>query len=300
MSNPPPVSSDSAPAAPPEHILPQARLTALCNSWLLEDTPFFDPASAALPPTRITATLYAKSSFLLAGSPFVETVFRLCGCDVSWLKSDADAIAASGVDKVPIAVVTGPAPGLLRAERPALNALAECCGIASAARRAVLVKETTDWGGVLAATRKTLPGLRLLQKYGVIIGGMDPHRMDLSSMAMLKDNHIAAAGSVAHAVKSARRVLGFAGKVEVEVGSCEMALEACRAGADVVMLDNFGSVEAVRTTADVVKEQFPGVLIEVSGGVEIDSLRPLLIDGVDIVSFSVFKFRETVDVSLTV
>ena len=166
--------------------------------------------------------------------------------------------------KIPIAKVSGPACDILRGELVALNAIAECSAVATAAYHATKVKNSVGWSANLAATRKTAPGLRLLQKYGVILGGMDPHRMDLSSMVMLQDNHIAASGSITAAVNAAKHVAGFSMKVDVECSRLEEAVEACEAGADVVMLDNFEADEMKRV-AGFLKGRWPRVIIEGSG-----------------------------------
>ncbi len=103
------------------------------------------------------------------------------------------------------------------------------------------VARAKHWAGRIAGTRKTTPGFRLVEKYAMLVGGCDPHRMDLSSMIMLKDNHVKSTGSITAAVHKARAVGGFALKIEVECSSVAQALEAVAAGADVVMLDNFTS-----------------------------------------------------------
>jgi nicotinate-nucleotide pyrophosphorylase (carboxylating) len=140
----------------------------------------------------------------------------------------------------------------------------------------------------LAGTRKTTPGFRLVEKYGMLIGGCDPHRHDLSTMTMLKDNHIWACGSITRAVHSAKSAGGFSIKVEVECQSLDEALEASEAGADVVMLDNF-SPEGVREAARELKKRYGGrVLVEVSGGLTEVNVREFVAGtgDVDVVSSS--------------
>ena len=135
--------------------------------------------------------------------------------------------------------------------------------------------------GVLAGTRKTTPGFRLVEKYGMLVGGIDGHRHDLSSMIMLKDNHIWAKGSITNAVKAARAVGGFALKIEVEVQSETEADEAIEAGADVVMLDNFDG-EGLKVAARSLKERWKGkrdVLLESSGGLTEDNVKAYINNG---------------------
>jgi nicotinate-nucleotide pyrophosphorylase (carboxylating) len=126
--------------------------------------------------------------------------------------------------------------------------------------------------GHVAATRKTTPGFRYPEKYACLVGGADPHRMDLSSMVMLKDNHIAATGNVHQAVQTARQLGGFAVKIEVEAANLTEALEAGNAGADVVMLDNFSS-KSIAEAAMTVKSKFPHIVVEVSGGIQMEHIH---------------------------
>ncbi|PXF41782.1 Nicotinate-nucleotide pyrophosphorylase [carboxylating] [Gracilariopsis chorda] len=277
--------------------IPTTTLSALARSWLQEDCPSFDPAAASLPATPVSAVLYAKSRLLLAGVPFFDAVFREVGCNVVWMQPEPSLIQPLQ-GKQPLARVTGPPAQLLRGERIALNALSEVCAIATAAHDAVQAVGKLAWTGRLAMTRKTPPGLRLLHKYGAMLGGMDPHRYDLST-PMLKDNHLSAAGNLTSAVSAVRACAGFSAKVEVETSSLSEALSACEAGADIVMLDNFEAA-SISETVRIVKRQFPNVLVEVSGGVTPTSLESYLIDGVDVVSFSIGKHAASVDLSLKV
>jgi len=145
---------------------------------------------------------------------------------------------------------------------------------------------------ILAGTRKTTPGFRLVEKYGMLVGGVDAHRVDLSAMTMLKDNHIVAAGSITNAVRAAKAAGGFAIKVEVECQSYEEADEAIAAGADIVMLDNFtpsGVKEAAKALKDKWGRGIEGrktFLVEVSGGLTEQNVEPYVCDDVDIVSTS--------------
>ncbi|KAJ1876736.1 nicotinate-nucleotide diphosphorylase (carboxylating), partial [Kickxella alabastrina] len=142
--------------------------------------------------------------------------------------------------------------------------------------------------GVVAGTRKTTPGFRLVEKYGMMVGGADTHRMDLSTMVMLKDNHVWSTGSITKAVEAARGVAGFSIKIEVECQSIEEAFEAIDAGADVVMLDNFVpddirlAVVEVKTRGVAVGRQ---VLVEASGGITEETAHLYMLPGIDIISF---------------
>jgi nicotinate-nucleotide pyrophosphorylase (carboxylating) len=141
---------------------------------------------------------------------------------------------------------------------------------------------------ILAGTRKTTPGFRIVEKYGMLIGGCDPHRHDLSSMIMLKDNHIWAADSIEQAVARAKAAGGFSVKVEVECQSAAQAHEAIEAGADVIMLDNFAA-ETVQPVAKALKERWAGqrnFLVEVSGGLTEANVKAYAGQDVDVISTS--------------
>lgn len=142
---------------------------------------------------------------------------------------------------------------------------------------------------------------RLVEKYGMLVGGVDPHRHDLSTMTMLKDNHIwACGGSITKAVHAAKSAGGFSVKVEVECQSLSEAIEASTAGADVVMLDNF-TPEGVRDAAKELKKQFPNVLVEVSGGLTEENVAPFVGGDIDIISTSsIHQGVKHVDFSLKI
>ena len=237
------------------------------------------------------ATLYGKSEGVLAGVPFVNMIFEEVGCEIEWFVEEGTHFQPNpkkeGREKyVKIAEVKGPANRVLTGERVALNLLANASGIAWKSRRlAQIAKGEEGFKGVVAATRKTTPGFRLVQKYSVLVGGCDAHRMDLSSMIMLKDNAIESCGSISNAVKKAREFGGFALKIEVESRNLEEALEAAKAGADIVMLDNF-SPDNAHLVAQQIKDQFPHVMIEVSGGVTEQTLSRYLSPYVDVISTS--------------
>ncbi|KAL8825518.1 MAG: hypothetical protein Q9191_004365 [Dirinaria sp. TL-2023a] len=242
------------------------------SQWLEEDCPDFDYGGFVVGEIDAEAKLLGKSTGLLAGVPFFDEVFHQLGCTVEWHIKEGTYIK-------PIAhcaTVRGPARRLLLGERVALNTLARCSGIA------------TNYSNVIAGTRKTTPGFRLVEKYGMLVGGCDSHRHSLSTMTMLKDNHIAACGSIKAAIHAAKAVGGFSIKVEVECQSEDEANEAIEAGADVVMLDNFEGV-SVGGVAKRLKEKWGRgtFLVEVSGGLTEENVKNgYLTDDVDVVSTS--------------
>nr|XP_044987338.1 nicotinate-nucleotide pyrophosphorylase [carboxylating] isoform X2 [Jaculus jaculus]XP_044987339.1 nicotinate-nucleotide pyrophosphorylase [carboxylating] isoform X2 [Jaculus jaculus] len=228
--------------------------------------------------TPSQAALWAKSPGVLAGRPFFDAIFAQLSCQVSWLLPEGSKLAPV----VMVAEVRGPAQNLLLGERVALNMLARCSGIATAAATAVEVARGTGWTGQVAGTRKTTPGFRLVEKYGLLVGGAASHRYDLGGLVMVKDNHVVAAGSVEKAVQRARQA-DFTLKVEVECSSLQEALRAAETGADLVLLDNF-KPEELHPTAAALKARFPSVVVEASGGVTLGNLPQFCGTHIDVIS----------------
>ncbi|KAK3951661.1 nicotinate-nucleotide pyrophosphorylase [Pseudoneurospora amorphoporcata] len=269
-----------------EHILPVSWKSQI-TAWLAEDTPSFDVGGFVVGDAPRTATLWGKSQGILAGVPFFNEVFKQCGCTVDWHASEGCHVETHGGKKA-LATVSGPARGLLEGERVALNILARCSGVATQSRHLLVNLRSAGYGGIVAGTRKTTPGFRLVEKYGMLVGGADPHRMDLSTMTMLKDNHVWSRGSITEAVKAAKAAGGFSLKIEVEVQSEEEADEAIAAGADIIMLDNFTG-EGVKVAARSLKERWAGkkqFLLEVSGGLTADNAEAYICHDIDILSTS--------------
>jgi len=177
------------------HLLPSARqVEATLVEWLREDTPAFDVGGFVVGSSPAEALLYAKSPGVLAGSPWVDGLFRLLDCQVEWTLKEGSLLDLAGRSRIEVARVTGPTRSVLQGERIALNILARCSGIATESRRFLVKARKAGYRGIIAGTRKTTPGFRMVEKYGMVVGGIDPHRYDLSSMVMLKDNHIWAKG----------------------------------------------------------------------------------------------------------
>ncbi|KAH8170125.1 nicotinate-nucleotide pyrophosphorylase [carboxylating] [Sarocladium implicatum] len=262
---------------------------ATITTWLAEDTPSFDYGGFVVGSAPRAAHLLAKSAGIIAGRPFFDEIFTQCGCTVEWHAEEGSKIdLESSGGKQKVATVRGPTRGILLGERVALNTLARCSGIATKSREMVDLVRAAGYTGILAGTRKTTPGFRLVEKYGMLAGGADAHRMDLSAMTMLKDNHVWARGSITDAVRAARSVGGFAIKIEVEVQSEEEADEAIAAGADVVMLDNFTG-DGVKVAAQSLRSRWEGkarFLLEVSGGLTRDNVEGYVCNDVDIISTS--------------
>lgn len=269
-------------------VLPQWELHRLALEWLSFDAPKFEVGGLVVGSDRKTARLLGKSPGVFAGKPFAQAVFdAVGGLTVEWLVNDGDEISAeSAKAKRPVAIVTGSAHSILLAERTALNILARASGVATLTRKYVRLCRThpSQYQGHVAATRKTTPGsFSLVEKYAVLVGGGSTHRMDLSQMTMLKDNHVWAVGSITAAVQRAKTATGFSSKVEVEARSLEEAFEAAEAGADVVMLDNM-TPQQVKHNSAVFKQRFPHVLLEASGGIDEDSIVDYLCPTIDVIS----------------
>ncbi|KAM7393616.1 hypothetical protein PAMP_020473 [Pampus punctatissimus] len=281
------------------HSIPPHTLIRLAQEWLAEDTPHFDPAGVCVGSQEVEARLFCKTPHsILAGSPFFTAVFTEVGCTVDWKYQEGAEIGPDAVTLT--AVVRGPARCLLLGERPALNCLARASGIATRCSQLQAMARAGRWHGEVAGTRKTTPGFRLVEKYAMLVGSVCMHRQDLSGMVMLKDNHVWASGSITEAVKAARSVCGFSSKIEVECRSTEEGREAARAGADIVMLDNFQPQE-LHVATRALKEEFPTLLIEASGGVTPDNLAMYFSPHVDIISLGcITQGCPVVDFSLKV
>ncbi|RUS26738.1 nicotinate-nucleotide diphosphorylase [Jimgerdemannia flammicorona] len=265
------------------HLLPPSWKTQI-TQWIEEDVPSFDYGGYVVGETDQIAILYGKSEGVLAGVPFFDEVFKQLDCRVEWHISEGTHFTP--IKKV--AHVYGKARNLLLGERVALNLISRCSGIAYKSRLIADIQKAHGFKGIIAATRKTTPGFRLVEKYGVLVGGLDTHRMDLSAMIMLKDNHIWSQGSITKAIQLARSVGGFSLKIEVECRSEAEADEAIEAGADIIMLDNFtdrGLKDAAKSLKDRWrdKRQF---LLESSGGITIDTVASYFNDNIDILSMS--------------
>jgi len=195
--------------------------------------------------------------------------------------ADGERFAAGA----PLATLSGPLAGILAAERTGLNFLCRLSGVATLT--AAYVAETSGTRARIAATRKTTPGLRALEKEAVVHGGGTPHRFGLFDGAMIKDNHVAAAGGVAAAVDLVRSAAAHVHSVEVEVDTLEQLDEALAAGAAIVLLDNMDTT-TVRTAVQRVAGR---ALVEVSGGVRLEHVRELAETGADIISVGALTSR---------
>ena len=249
---------------------------------------------ATVPPdARLTATMIAREDMVVAGMPILlEIVHRLAPeSKISVETADGTPVVSGTV----LARMAGPAEGLLTAERSALNSIQFLSGIATLTN--AYVREIEGTQATLLDTRKTVPGLRNLSKYAVRCGGGTNHRMRLDDGVLIKDNHIAVAGTIGEAVRSAKQH-DFGGiKIQAECDTLDQAKQAFDAGADALLLDNMSLAE-LREAVDFINGRIP---LEASGGVNIQSIRAIAETGVDFISVGAITQRApAVDIGLDI
>lgn len=268
----------------------------IIKTALLEDINYLDTTTDYLidESQQNSARFLAKSDGVLCGIDVALRVFELLQpksfrADV--YKRDGDKLKKGDI----IAEIHGSTRVLLKGERTALNLIQHMSGIATAANRAAEIIRGTN--ASIADTRKTLPGLRPLQKYAVTVGGGKNHRYNLSDAAMLKDNHVDAGGGIKNAVAKLKARLGHMTKIELEVRNLDELREALDAGVDVIMLDNM----SCEMMAQAVKITDGRALLEASGGITDETLRQIAETGVDIISMGALTHSVTAfDISLKI
>ncbi len=249
---------------------------------LMEDVGSGDITTGALirPGLRASADIIAGERGVVAGLPAAREVFRMLDKSAEFLPgSEEGKIIEKGARAVKI---SAEACAVLTGERTALNFLGRLSGIATSARE--YAERVKKYGVKIMDTRKTAPGLRALEKYAVAAGGGFNHRMGLYDAVLIKDNHIEAAGGrISGLVKKAREANKAGTRVEVEVTTLRELEDALEGGPDIIMLDNMDP-EAVGESVRTVRKRAPGVLIEVSGGMEADIIEKYAAAGVDMIS----------------
>ncbi len=239
---------------------------------------------------QATATIISREDMILAGQPWVNALIAAFdpSVQITWLKNDGDLVLANDT----IFKLAGSARSLLTVERPALNFVQTLSAVAT--KTAEYVKQLDGLNTKLLDTRKTLPGLRIAQKYAVAVGGGQNHRLGLFDAFLIKENHIMAAGGIAQAIAKAHQIAP--GKpVEVEVETWAELDQALEAQADIVMLDNFSQQQMI----DAVKHVAGRCKLEASGNITIANLREVATTGVDYISMGVLtKDVKAVDLSM--
>lgn len=267
-------------------------------AFLEEDAPCGDITSdAVVKGIQGVATIRTRDQGVIAGLDEARDLFSILDLEVRMHCTDGERVEAGTT----LLEVMGAAEAILRAERTALNLIGRMSGIATATRSLVDRVAAINSHCKVAATRKTAPGLRYFDKKAVLLGGGDPHRGTLSDMILIKDNHLSLV-PLPEAISRARRNCASS-KVEVEVTSPKMALEAARCGVDIVMLDNMAPA-MIRDTISLLEQAGlrAGVIIEASGKITEDSIAQYVVAGVDVISVgalthSVKNFDVTMDIA---
>lgn len=283
----------SQPFAQPDPAHLERRIHEDVTRALEEDTGSGDLTSLLIPAdTRARARVICREHAVLCGSPWFEACFRQLDPDVviEWRVPEGGRLTP----QQEVCNLFGSAPALLTAERPALNFLQTLSAVATATRR--YLDAVAGTGAAILDTRKTLPGLRVAEKYAVRTGGGTNHRMGLYDGILIKENHIAAAGGIGPALEAARRVSAGV-PIQIEVENLEQLQEALDAGARLVLLDNFSPPEL----RAAVKLNAGRAVLEASGGVNLESVRAIAETGVDRISVgSLTKDVKAVDFSMRV
>lgn len=245
--------------------------------WLEADLGHHDVTNQV--PGSATGRLVAKSSGIAAGIEAATAVFEHFDLDVD-VRVDAGTALVAGDT---LLSVSGPAQDVLRGERVAVNIAGHASGIATRTSTAVERAQAVDPSVRVAGTRKTTPGLRGVEKRAIAAGGGDTHRLDSSHMVMVKDNHIAAMG-LDTAIEHFREQASFATKIEVEAETIDQAKQAALQGADIVLLDNMPPAETTEAVNAVGQADIRDVLLEASGGIDLDTVAEYAETGVDVIS----------------
>ena len=268
-------------------------LTQTVNRALDEDIRTGDVTASLIDPEKKAhAKIITRQPAVVCGRPWVDEVLRQVDATITpqWHIEDGDQVQTGAL----LLELTGKARSLLTAERTALNFLQLLSGTATRTNTYVQMIEGT--GATLLDTRKTIPGLRLAQKYAVKTGGAENHRIGLFDAFLIKENHIEAAGSITAAIETARQLQGDL-RVEVEVESLEQLSEAIMAAPDWIMLDNF-TLGDMRKAVDIASNT--GIKLEASGGIETSAeLKKIACTGVDYISIGALtKHNEAIDLSM--
>lgn len=259
-------------------------LDQLLQGWLLEDIGRGDRTTQSLlseNPTDKEARWIGKAPGIIAGLPVAARVFQLLNHQVNFVN-----ITAEGAKCEPgqvIAEIDGPLDALLMGERVALNLTMRLSGIASLTN--VYVEKIADLPAQLVDTRKTTPGLRILEKYATALGGAINHRMGLDDAVMIKDNHIVAAGGIGEAITRVRSHIPYPLTIEVETETLAQVREALEYKADIIMLDNM-PLKVMSQAVSLIRQEDGRVKIEASGNVNLETIRAVAETGVDYISTS--------------
>jgi nicotinate-nucleotide pyrophosphorylase (carboxylating) len=259
-------------------------LDPLLNSWLLEDIGRGDRTTNSLLAKDVTpgtAKWIAKAPGIIAGLPVAARVFQILNEKVSFVPMIDEGTCCEPGQLV--AEINGSLDALLMGERVALNLAMGLSGIATLTN--IYVEQIADLPAQLVDTRKTTPGLRLLEKYATAVGGAINHRMGLDDAVMIKDNHIAAAGGIGEAITRIRSQIPYPLTIEVETETLAQVKEALQHKADIIMLDNM-SLDMMSVAVQLIRQEYSHIKIEASGNVTLETIRAVAQTGVDYISSS--------------
>jgi len=268
------------------------------EKFLDEDIGHGDITTDALVDSRTKATgqVVCKERAVIAGLSESIIILKLLDCKGKLRVRDGQEVSAGTV----ILEVDGSGNSLLKVERVLLNLLSHMSGVATATAELVAIAKKNGSSARIACTRKTLPGLRYFEKRAVELGGGDTHRLRLDDAVLIKDNHLELAGSITESVRKSKAKVSFTKKIEVEATSPNQAVEAARAGADIVLLDNMTPQEVKKSLDLLGAKKLRGhILVEVSGGITRNNLASYVKTGVDVISVgSITHSAKAIDMSL--
>lgn len=250
---------------------------------IYDDIGFEDITTCALipPGLNVKGQIISKEEGIVAGVELAFEIFREFGVETEILKNDGEKIRPNQI----IMEIEGDPRKILTLERTVLNLMMRMSGIATLTSEMVEMVRKVNPDVLVAGTRKTTPGLQFFEKKAIRSGGGDTHRYRLDDSILIKDNHLALVGGVTEALSRARKYASFTKKIEIEVETMEEALEAARASADIIMLDNMSSNEVTNVLTALGKEGLrDNVIIEVSGGINLDNIMQFAKTGADVIS----------------
>ncbi len=278
--------------------VPRRILEEKLRNMLAEDIGQGDVTTALIVPADSTAEaeVIAKETGVIAGMEEAKTLLESLGLKAKILVPDGKRIEANSV----LMKISGDTRTILSIERTLLNVISRMSGIATATRRLIEKVRNAKFETRVACTRKVAPGLLYFDKKAVQIGGGDTHRLHLDDMILIKDNHIAVAGSIKKAIEKVRKEVSFTKKIEIEVTRVKDALAAAKARADIIMLDNF-SPKQIEKVIKLLKEEdfYEKILLEASGGITAENVLAYASTGVNIVSLGeITDSTKALDISM--
>ncbi len=263
--------------------LPNRVLEKRLLEFLEEDTPYGDLTGGLLPTTNVSAVLLSKESGVICGIKFAQILMESLGITVIPLCQDGARIKPGDI----VLEIQGDSQIIIAVERTVLNIVMRLSGIATQTHKLVERVKGSGLNIRVSGTRKTTPGFRFFEKYAIEIGGGDSHRMNLSDMVLIKENHITAIGEedISAIFDNLSKSISFSKKIEVEVENIEQFLKVLPYKPDIIMLDDF-SIHDIKKVIEILKKNGSNnnIMIEVSGGITPENIQDYFIDGIDIIS----------------